>query len=113
MQFTRKIYSITDKYSYDSFSLTPEENSDYIFSMSNVGNSQAQPVKVYKVGSNGKEKLVDTISKTTIDKNGNTCYNYALEGGKKYIIKAYCNSLTSGMYIFTAEQDNWVYAPNI
>jgi hypothetical protein len=41
------------------------------------------------------------------------CYvtHYALEGGKTYYIVVESSATTNTTYTLTAEQDNWVFAP--
>ncbi|MFA5657900.1 MAG: hypothetical protein WC900_01290 [Oscillospiraceae bacterium] len=91
-----------------AFTLSPKENSDYAFTISSTDTSVSQTIKVYKE-SISKKKLVACLSEEATTPKGVT--NYALEGGKTYYIVVESSAKTNTTYTLTAEQDNWVFAP--
>jgi hypothetical protein len=93
-----------------SFSITPEENSDYKFTLTCSEYDSRYDNIALTVTNKGK--TVEPVPESETNSSDKFTYHYALKKGEKYIISVKYLSNAIKAYNLTAEQDNWVYAPN-
>jgi hypothetical protein len=108
LRFTRNAHS-DPKQSDDTFTITPEENSDYKFTLTCSEYDSRYDNIALTVTNKGK--TVEPVPESETNSSDKFTYHYALEKGEKYFISVKYLSNEVKAYNLTAEQDNWVYAP--
>lgn len=107
-EYTRPTHVSGKETECDEFEIEVKRNSDYKFTVGYVEGRKSYYVKVY-------EKNGDVINYNKklnpVEKYGNN-QTFSLVKGKKYAILVQCKTENIKNYVFTVEQDNWVYAPN-
>ncbi len=108
--FTRESLTIRKNTPVIAFEITPKENGDYAFSISNVKSAEGFDIVVRDTTKN-KWTEIKEIEEPTYA-NGVATYYYSLKAKVTYNIYMIEQSFDSLKYEVTISQNNWAYAPN-
>jgi len=108
--FPRDSITIQEKPHSLNFQITPKENGDYAFSISNVKSAEGFDIVVRDTTKN-KWTEIKEIEEPTYA-NGVATYYYSLKAKVTYNIYMIEQAFDSLKYEVTISQNNWAYAPN-